>query len=181
MFYSRRECLMHNYCLSKQIYTVAFLLGLWCGWLALSVFGWQSAASCHSVMCCYAGWTTAWLTEQQMDWAQWLVMEVATLKTLGFFVFSSCCYFGLWQRSVFWFLLYLSYRKHIWNHKTIFTQTLSNTTQTKTLFYTEQYKYSCYYYAIKLDFCQQRRGVCNIATSSATEQHILNTGITWRQ
>ncbi len=29
MFYSPRERLMHNYCLSKQIYTVAFFPGLW--------------------------------------------------------------------------------------------------------------------------------------------------------
>lgn len=40
MFYSPRECLMHNYCLSKQIYTVVFfraltrLTGSLCVWLA---------------------------------------------------------------------------------------------------------------------------------------------------
>lgn len=39
MFYLRRESLMHNYCLSKQIYTVSFL----CGCLALGV--WPSPVS----------------------------------------------------------------------------------------------------------------------------------------
>lgn len=147
MFYSPRECLMHNYCLSKQIYTVAFLSGLWRGWLALSVFGWQSAASCHSVMCCYAGWTTAWLTEQQMDWVQWLVMEVATLKTLAalfsvrvaILVCDEEACSGLYCTCRAVTRTALSYGKHIWNHKTLFTQTLSNTTQTKTLFCTEQH------------------------------------------
>lgn len=45
--------------------------------------------SCQCVMCCDAAWTPTWLTEQQMDWAQWLVMEVAPLKATAA-LFSLC-------------------------------------------------------------------------------------------
>lgn len=76
MFYLPRESLMHNYCLSKQIYTVAFFYVA--VWLSLSL-----AESCQCVMCCDAAWMPTWLTEQQMDRAQWLVIEVPPLEDLA--------------------------------------------------------------------------------------------------
>lgn len=70
---------MHNYCLAKQIHTVDFRV-VWTVKLLTGSLSVSLAVPRQCVMCCDAGCTPTLLTEQQMDWDQWLVMEGAPLK-----------------------------------------------------------------------------------------------------
>lgn len=96
MFYSPRERLMHNYCLSKQIYTVAFFSGLWT-WMRLtgSVCVWL--AECSVLSACNVLWCSL-----DAGLAHWAANGLSSMardgggysKGHGCFVF----------RSLFWFV-----------------------------------------------------------------------------
>lgn len=95
MFYSPRECLMHNYSLSKQIYTVDFfffsralmrLTGSLSVWLA----------ECSVLSLCKVFWCSL-----DAGLAHWAANGLGSMTrdgggcSEGPFVFSLCCYFGL--------------------------------------------------------------------------------------
>lgn len=95
MFYSPRECLMHNYSLSKQIYTLDFfffsralmqLTGSLSVWLA----------ECRVLSLCKVFWCSL-----DAGLAHWAANGLGSMTrdgggcSEGPFVFSLCCYFGL--------------------------------------------------------------------------------------